>query len=306
MANRKSAKVKRPQSPVSTRPLLVWPEIPTGPAQTDLALQVQFEITQWWSPERLLAHQMRQIQTLIDHAHKTVPFYSDRLTGLAGLPPGELTMQAFSALPMLTRSDIQNAGREIVTTNLPEHHGPIFDIVTSGSMGRPLKTKGTSVTGLFFRALGLRYHLWHRREFAGKLVNIGITKNKEGEQRYRGWSAGLTTGPAIVLDQTLPARHLLNRLIEEDPHYIQVLPSTLTELLRLSMDEGTKPKSLRQVLSVSEPLDDTLRRRCEQVWGVAMADFYSSEEINAIAFQCPDNENLHVQAENCFGRSSKR
>ncbi len=99
-----------------------------------LALQLQFEQTQWWPENRLLAHQMVQIQNLVGHAARTVPFYRDRLAPVRTLAPGKLTLEVYRRVPLLRRTDIQRAGEDLVSRNIPRQHGKAFDIRTSGSI----------------------------------------------------------------------------------------------------------------------------------------------------------------------------
>lgn len=279
---------------------ILWPAIPTGRFVHAMALQVQFEQTQWWSPERLLAHQLLQLQSLIDHAVKTVPFYRDRLGPVADLPPGKLTLERLRELPLLTRTDIQDAGNELVTRSLPKTHGQMSDVRTSGSTGRPVEVKGTRVTGLFFAALGLRYHLWHRRDLAGKCIAIKAMKPGQLSRRSAAWAPVTKTGPVLALSQSLPASTLLDKVIAEDPDYLSLFPSTLLELLRLSRESGKRPGRLRGVACESEVLEPEVRNLCEEHWGVPVTDGYSCEELNVIALQCPDHRHLHVQSENCL------
>lgn len=279
-----------------------WPAIPAGPFLQAMALQVQFEQSQWWSPERLLAHQLLQLQSLIEHAFKTVPFYRDRLGSVAGLPPGKLTLEGLRQVPLLTRTDIQDAGSGLVTRSLPAGHGSMFDVRTSGSTGRPVEVKGTGVTALFYRALGgLRYHLWHRRDFSCKSTSITAVKPGKPPRHYgRAWAPVMGTGSALVLSQSLPAGDLLDMVVAEDPDYLRVLPSTLRELIRLSRETGKRPARLREVRTEAEPLDPELREMCEQHWGVPVTDNYSCMEVGIMALQCPDHDHLHVQSEHCL------
>lgn len=279
---------------------LSWPVIPSGRFIQHMALQVQFAQTQWWLHERLLAHQLLQIQSLIEHARKTVPFYRDRLDAVAGLPPGKLTLDDLRKVPPLTRADIQDAGEAMVSRSLPSGHGAMFDVRTSGSTGRPVAVKGTGVTELFFRANGLRYHLWHRRDLAGKSVTLESMKPGVRGARYAGWAPVMKTGPAVKINHLLPADTLLDMVIAEDPDYLQAHPPTLREMIRLSRESGKRPGRLREVRTVGEALDPELRELCERHWGVPVRENYSCQEFGIMALQCPDHDHLHVMSESCL------
>ena len=115
---------------------IAWPVLQNTQEAYALALQFQLADTQWWSEKKLLAHQLRQIQNLIDHAAQHVPFYRDRLRPYAGLPPGALTLEQFRKIPLLTRDEIQATGRGLRSRALPAGPGPPIPAKTSGSTSR--------------------------------------------------------------------------------------------------------------------------------------------------------------------------
>ncbi|HEY4635540.1 MAG TPA: hypothetical protein VIG92_03175, partial [Rhodospirillales bacterium] len=73
----------------------------------------QLEQSEWWPPETLLAQQLRQVERILAHAAATVPFYAERLKVLGNLKPGGLTLDAFRRIPILGRTDIQEAGESL-------------------------------------------------------------------------------------------------------------------------------------------------------------------------------------------------
>ncbi len=85
--------------PHSRRSGIHWPAMPAVVDATVLALQYQLVESQWWPAETLVEHQLRQLQLLLAHTARTVPFYRGRLKALAGLGRGELTMDAWRRLP---------------------------------------------------------------------------------------------------------------------------------------------------------------------------------------------------------------
>ena len=279
---------------------ILWPPIVTGRLTAALTMQVQFEMSQWWPANRLLGYQLTQLLNVMRHASKTVPFYKARLKDVMEISRAGLSMNMFRQIPISTRSDIQNAGNDIITTALPKSHGPMFDIQTSGSTGQPLVLKGTDVTGLYVTALGLRYHLWHKRDFTGKSIHFMAMKPHETILRQPAWGPVYGSGEGLQINHALPAETLLDMLITEDPDYIQIHPSTLKEVLAYSITKNIKPKKLREVRTRSEILYPELRTRVEQFWGVPVTDNYSCEELSIMALQCPDHQHYHVQSESCL------
>ena len=288
--------------PKSVRSGIIWPAIPDPANGRLLALQQQFEQSQWWPVETLRQHQLHQLEQLLAHAVGTVPFYRDRLRPLAGLSPGGLTMEAFRQIPVLRRTEVQEAGPAHISNRLPKGHGRMIDIRTTGSTGQPVAVKGTAITGQLFRALNLRYHLWHGRDFSGKVAAIrSLMSNTLTEAAKSGrpcqWVAGYPSGPMFYFDVTRPVSEQLIWLECQNPDYLLTYPSNLLALLRCAEDAQVMLPRLRQVCTMSEVLDPRVHADCERVWGAPVVDIYACQETGIIAIQCPIHHHYHVQAE---------
>ena len=281
--------------PRSALPEIYWPAFTSPPNAQALAILFQLEQSQWWSPEILLQHQLRQIHLVIKHAAKAVPFYQKSLKAVAELPPGKFTLTALQSLPLLTRTEIQRAGDMLCSRSLSKSHGKSQLFRTSGSSGQPMQAVRSAVDIMFARVLTLRYHLWHQHDFNAKNVSIKtITKMPKGPLQ---WAMCYPTGSGIVYDIATPVDQLMKRLLEDEPGYLRVHPSTLRGMIKYSQSIGKKPRQLRQVCTFGEVVEDSLRELCQQAWGVAITDMYSAEEMGCMALQCPQQQGYHIQAE---------
>ncbi len=205
-----------------------WPALPSPKAAQHLALLQQLERSQWWPADVLHAWQMRQLGALLAHAAETVPFYSARLraAGIEGRKP--LTPELWGRIPILTRAEVQNAGTDMHSTALPRGHGPTGKISSSGSTGRPLESLTSRVTRTFWSAFTLRDHLWHGRDFRGKLASIrafatGAARYPKGSRRpdWGGAVAGIyPSGPAAGLSVVTPIEQQAEWLVRETPDYL--------------------------------------------------------------------------------------
>lgn len=276
-----------------------WPAIPSAGAATALAMQYQLEQSQWWSPEALQAMQLRQLSQLLAHAYETVPFYRERL-GAASFDSAQgITPEQFDRLPLLSRQDVQRAGKSLLSDRVPQDHGKTLGGNTSGSTGRPITFYATELTQFFWRALTLREHLWHGRDFNGMLANIRVTGG-EGK-RVQGWGpstdAAFETGPSATLDIRAGLATQLEWLQHQNPDYLLTYPSNVHGLAKLSMLRGLQFPKLREVRTISENLNPEVRELCRKAWGVPLVDTYSAAEVGYIALQCPQHEHYHVQSE---------
>jgi phenylacetate-CoA ligase len=275
---------------------MVWP-VPYPKAHaTALAMQFKFQASEWWSSDRLLANQLRQVDCLLRHALKTVPYYREKFRGQPAVSGAPLTVEEFRQLPLLQRMDIQTAGKALVSKALPESHGKAFEVKSSGSTGRPIQVLGTDLTNMYVAALTMRGHLWHRRDGTCRNVDIRTAK-AAGARRQSVWMPVPDAGKSIRLDINSPIDKLLDQLVVEDPVYLQTHPHTLMGLIEDSTARGLLPRSLREARTFGEALAPHIRAAARQHWGIDVVDNYSAMETGTVAHQCPESENLHVQAE---------
>lgn len=280
---------------------VVWPFVPEpGAASKAMALQASFALSEYWRPEKIEHLQLRQIQNLLKHAVHQVPYYQNRRQKFDSLlQGGALTMERFRTLPVLTRSEIFEAGDQLFAKSIPRNHGKIRDVATSGSTGRPLKIKTTGLNSLFYQAMGMRFHLWHKRDLSLPSMTIKSLPPNMKIRRVGNWGSGLPSGPGYLVNFILPMSEILKIVLEVQPAYIQTHPGVLRELLRISKQTNQRPMKLREVQLMGEPVTEELRWMCNEQWEVPVAESYSAMELNIIALQCPDNsDNLHVQSEN--------
>lgn len=296
----------KPLIPISGSTGITWPAVPRRADAQMLGILWQFEQSQWWPAETILARQLGQLERLLGHAIATVPFYKERLGFLHGAKSGTLDTATFRRIPILTRAEIQEAGAALASTRIPADHGKPFEIRTSGSTGRPISVQGTAVTGTMLRAANMRYHLWFKRDFARKTCCIRMLRGKQVEAAEKGrpvpWADGFPSGPMMLRHVATPISEQFDWLLAQDPEYLLTFPSNLLALIRHSEKRGERLKKLREVATLGEALDAGVREACESVWKVPVVDAYSSQEFGMIAMQCPDHprHHYHVTSEVVF------
>jgi phenylacetate-CoA ligase len=279
------------------------PLVPAAPG--DLVFQRRLEESQWWSAAALAAYQWRRLGPLVEHARRTVPFYRERLAA-AGLASGQpIDGEAWSRLAPLTRQDLQRHGAALRSAAVPPEHGALVGASTSGSTGTPVTVLGTMRDALLFKGLMLRFALWHKHDFAGKLCAIrrvpqGMADYPHGAHDER-WADEATfpfaTGPLAMLSIATSIEKQAEWLARQDPDYLLTYPSNLRFLARHCREQGLKLPRLKQIVTMAEVVHDEVRAECRQAWNAPIVDAYSAQEVGNIAFQCPAAEHYHVQAE---------
>jgi phenylacetate-CoA ligase len=289
----------------SAAPGIAWPALAEGHGAQLLALLWQFAQTERWPADLLLQHQLRQLAPVVDHAYRTVPFYRGRLDA-AGYRSGQaLTPPQWGALPLLTRSDIQDAGPALRSTAIPPQFGAVHENRTSGATGQPVQVLRTALDGLLWQANTLRDHEWHGRDASLTFAAIralapGVAEPPLGVTAP-GWGAASeavrVTGPSALLSLNADIAAQAAWIRRHAPGYLLTYPSNLAALLTHFARTGERLPGLRAVLTVGETVTPELRERCRDTLGVAIEDVYSSQELGYIALQCPVGGQYHVMAE---------
>jgi phenylacetate-CoA ligase len=287
--------------PGSTLAGVMWPTMPGAEGVRMLAMQYQFAQSERWSPAALREAQFAQLTRLLQHAKSTVPFYRERLAIIATDRP--LDAAAFAQIPLLRRQDIQENFDALVSRALPPDHGGMQEGQTSGSTGRPIRFMGTELTNVFWHAFTLRDHLWHRRDFSGKLASIrgpGRIKSGSGTGWGPSTDSAFRTGSVVMYttEQAMPEQ--AEWLMRENPDYLISIASNAQQLARHCGQHGLRPSQLREVRTYGEALHPELRSVVRAAWGVPVTDMYSCREAGYLALQCPQHEHYHVQAEGVY------
>lgn len=261
-------------------------------------MQYQLDQSQWWSADQLRAQQFRQLHALLTHAWESIPFYQQRFEAAGFDSATAITPDTFSRLPLLRRHDVQMAGDALLSQQLPREHGEKYDGKTSGSTGQPLRYSGTQYSQFIWQALTLRDHLWHQRDFQGKLA---VIRTHVGDTTKPNWGPPVNlvfeTGPAVTLDIGASISSQATWLQEQEPDYLLSYPSNILGLANHCLEHGIKLQRLREVRTLGEAHNPALRAVCQQAWGVPVVDMYSANEIGYIALQCPEHDHYHVQSE---------
>jgi phenylacetate-CoA ligase len=290
--------------PMTCLPTVQWPAIPDARAAQALAIQFQLNQSQWWKPSQLLHWQLKQLNEVVEHAHKNTPFY--QLHYKSSQINKSLTLDVLRALPVVTRNDIQKSDTGLRSNNIPPQHGKIIEMTTSGSTGKPVDICKSEVMGFVGQAFTLRDHDWHNRELSAVFSTIRHSPEEASQaphgQQQSSWGASCSgiyqTCNSLRLDSGCSSNEQLTWLLENAPDYLMTYPSNLSALIACSLNRKVKPSSIKQVITLGELIPTTLRKELNQAWNINLTDVYSCQEAGVLALQCPHNDHYHVQSEN--------
>ena len=275
------------------------PSINTGVAATLAALMHQFVHSEWQSHEAIVQKQLNQLAVLVDYAAKQSPYFKQKCEETGAQTHAIDTLEGLRQLPILTRSDIQKAGDQLHCKEVPKSHLPTSKGRSSGSTGEPVTVYKTNINNLFWQANMMREHLWHQRNFSGRLLIIrsGI----EGIVTQNGWGPPVNTlyksGQTMGMSVHSSSKDILRVIKEFRPEHLNIYPSTLDGLMNYCVQHNQTVEGIKHIWCISETLSPATRQRAKDFLGASIEDDYSTNEIGIIALQCPVSGLYHVMAE---------
>jgi phenylacetate-CoA ligase len=237
--------------------------------------------SQYWPPAKLNRHVQTHLSATLDVA-AGIPFYRDRIAGLAA--------RDFMRLPILPRAEVPLLAASV--KSLHPNASLLASGLTSGSTGNPVS--------FFFDAEHQASRFAARARY--------LRENGWSPLRRNLWiisTAMQTPDLAVVRREKFLGIHFMSHLrdMEElaealrkiNPVFLYSYPVNLDGLARIFEARGTRVPSLRKIFSGSEVLEDSQRERIRRVFGVDIADNYGSTEA-FLAWECPAGS-YHVNAE---------
>jgi phenylacetate-CoA ligase len=285
-----------------------FPVGPTNQAQTTYLLVNQLLENEWLPRPQIADQQFRQLCALLQFAEQQCPFYTDRIRSCGLNPTAMKSLDDFSRMPLLTRTDLQDNFDLMRARTLPTGTREVGEMTTTGSTASPVKVLLTSKTVAFWNACCMRDFVWSDLDPKGKLVSLRYfprtpqrARTTEGQERP-DWGAPIThlfsTGPSFLMDVCMGLEAQLSLLLHADPDYILSFPSNLELLGQVLSQSGQKLKRLKQICTIGEVLPDVVRQNIESLFCARVWDLYSAREVGYIASQCPSGHGYHVHGEN--------
>ena len=277
-----------------------WPPLFTGTAASLAVLLAELERTQWLAPEEIRRLQAKQLSALLTHMAAQSPAFAARLKA-EKLDIGDIdTPETLRRLRPIGKPEIQDAGTTFFARQLPPGHEPVSQSKTSGSTGQPIVVRRTAINNLFWSAYAIREHLWNGRDITGRLSAIRSGIEAYAEARHWGLPTNLlyVTGALQAIPIFTDIAQQAKLLARFQPTVLKIYPSNLAGLLQLWRSGGGFPlKNLKHIATMGETAREGLRADAEEVTGLGIEDQYSSQEMGAIAIQCPASGQYHVMAE---------
>jgi len=252
--------------------------------------------SQWWSRKKLEEYQMQQLEKLLKHAYKNIPYYRG-VFNKRGLKPKDIQgLDDLKKLPFLTKEIIQNHQSDLIARNYPK--SKLQYATTGGSTGIPM---GFYIEKNISSAREKAFMLtqWNRvgYKFGDKSV---ILRGDVIQYASKGkfWKISPANGNLILssyhmTDENLPK--YIKKIREFKPNFIQAYPSAITILARFM--EGNNIQhfpNIKAILCGSENLYPWQRELLEEIFQCQVYSWYGHSERAALAGECEVSTYYHI------------
>lgn len=259
--------------------------------------------SQFWSPSKLEEYQRTQIEQLLRHARKNVPFYRDRLDAVF-TATGAVDWERWRDIPILKRADLYNHKEALRPPVLPAGHGPVGRISSSGSTGHPVEALVTRISMLSSDATSLRSRSWQGFDYTRNMVVRNGTEAEivppnplELGRWGPAWDDRAQAGRSYRMPRWWPLNEQLALIRRTDARYLSIGGTKSGYALALEAEQHGAAPQLSHILVNGEEVTEDDRATYRRVFGAEIVDLYSSKEGGHMAHPCPFGGGYHVNAE---------
>jgi len=269
--------------------------------------------TEFLTPEEQWDFVDLQITNLAYHCGQNVRYYR-RVWQDLGINFADITdRNALSRLPILTKQDVQENARQLISQQLPDGHQIHTSTTTSGTTGEPLQILYSRACSHFFTLLKQRQLRWFRYDPTGLYGSLrpanDLPRDKNGELQAKdkihqgnAWPVvgGIfETGKFIGLDDANEAEIKLQWLEQHQPDYLLGQSAQIEHIALLARDSSVQ-LNLKGIEAISQQLTPDMQGVIESSMGAPVHQNYGLNEVGIVAARCPEGGQYHVHSEHCM------
>jgi phenylacetate-CoA ligase len=244
---------------------------------------------QWLDSDSLEVLQKKKLSNMMNHASETK--YYQKILEEAGIKPQEVS-ENLDSLPITSKEDVRKNPHSFIRLGTPKDS--LLSFKTSGSTGIPVEVFGDMETYEFRTALVYDVET----TFGRSPVELFAEVSCEG---YKAHPLLSTTGlfPKIWLSVIEDEKKNFSIVYNSKASVLRSYPSVLTIMAKLNL-EKEKPISFKSIYSGAEILNDDAREKIEDSFCAPVFNHYGAVEMRSLGFECPEEQNLHVNGSSCI------
>lgn len=245
--------------------------------------------SQWWDSSRLQTHQLQRLNHMMTVAAKS-PFYK-QLYETHHCPRTLQSLEDIKQLPVVHKADLQTAADNALNTTL--NNNQMRFVNTGGSTGKVLRVamdkshQKRRVASIYRTLITYGYRPQHKLLYGQQYPGGAGFLEKLGLLRTYG------------LDLKDKPEQWLQTLLQEKPEFLSGHASIFSEI-GLQLQQSNSNYQAQRIICNSEMLTPSRAQIIESAFGVKPLNVYDSWEFGNIAWQCPEQQGLHINTDLLF------
>lgn len=260
----------------------------------------ELERTQFATRSTLAGLQLERLRKLLRHARQNCPFYRRRLDQVGFDVEKLRSVDQLSALPVVTKRDIQEYGREMEALNFPEMLR--LRNQTGGSTGSPLQFyvdkerygSRLASTVRHNRWAGLRPGDWHAVLWGSRL-DQGAVQGWRDRLRNTFLYRSIPLNTACIQERDWT--EFIGRLRAKRPRVLLAYAQAAVLFGHYLLRNRIADIQFDSIITTAEVLLPGQREFLEQTFGGRVFNRYGCREMSVIASECEFHRGMHVGAE---------
>lgn len=255
-----------------------------------------------FSEEEIKRYQEEKLKNLLLYAYNNVPYYKKVLKKARVIQNGEVLLENFHKIPILTKDIIREEKKNLFSK---EKRKKTYENTSGGSTGEPVR----------FLQDG-HYSDWN---IANKIYYKTFTSQDIGERELRLWGSerDLLEGKEsfkIRLRNWLYNRKEFNsfkmskedmeRFVEEwnrfKPEWVEAYVQSIHEFAKFVKENKKNVYKPKGILTSAGTLYPEIKKEIEDIFKTKVFNRYGSREVGDVACSCEKNEGLHVSIYNQY------
>jgi phenylacetate-CoA ligase len=260
----------------------------------------EFERTQFLELSALEALQLGRLQRLLTHAYQQCPFYRRRMDQI-GLDPSRLTSrQQVSALPVLTKTDIQENGADLLARHFPQSERVRNQ--TGGSTGSPLQFYVDKERFDSRKASTIRHNAWAGLRPGDWCATLwGARLDQHLGRGLWDWCRNNFLYRTIELNTSRISsedwRSFVAALRRKRPRFLIAYTQSAVLFAEYIRERAIEDIRFQSIITTAEVLLPGQRELLERTFQGRVFNRYGCREVSVIASECECHQGMHVNAE---------
>jgi len=242
--------------------------------------------SQWRSRDEIREYQNRKLTKLIQHIYHNIPYYHTIMKNKGIAPHDIRSVDDLKHLPILTKELIKKNAREIVFKGMNKRG--LKKVMTGGTTGERLSLFRDRTSRIWEHAALLRGWSWARYNIGDTMVEFTIYNNKSMLGSIQ--SKLLNSYSFFALAKAEEILNNLEKVKSLKPDCITGLASSLYNIATLMGKYHINSVRVPILFSYGEMLHDYQRKVLADTFNGKVYDYYGSNEIGSIAYDCEYNK----------------